>query len=375
MLEAKQSIGGVAILALSALLSGCGTDEPLLVESGSVGLDDAAHDELVAVHVDKYFGKFEPDRMDSFSTFDLYTFNPRDDGPTCIYGSAFRVSVRDIGSEDLQIYLQGGGACWSTLCAANTDANAGILPIGWTDPDPERNPTLAKFNVVYVAYCDGSVHSGDNIVYKADGSIDRRHRGLANLSAALDIAKKRFPSPRRIVLSGSSAGGYGTILGTAVVRLAYPHTRLFVVNDAGPGLSNPADPSLAEAAKNEWKVTQFIPPSCEGCAEGYEFTPIIKWGLDHDPSLRASLFCAQEDAVIGGAFLKMQGPDFQKLLLDESGKVHAAHPDRFERFLWQGTLHTAILAGYYDREIDGISVIDFTTSMLDGGPHWRDLVE
>lgn len=363
-----------ASLAALVLVAGCGHDEKLVIQAGDpVGFDEAAVAELRAVGVDRYFGQFEPEKMQTYGDVDVYSFAPRDDGPTCLYGSPFRVSIRRTGSPDTIIYLQGGGACWSELCAANEDASMGVLPIGWTDADPERNPPLWDFNVVFVAYCDGSVFSGDNVVDEP-GAEKRRHRGLANLTAALDVAKQRFPSPRRLVLSGSSAGGYGTILGTAVVRMAYPKTPLLVLNDAGPGITNPNDPSLMKGATDEWKAMQFVPPSCEGCLESKQFTGVVKWGLDHDPSLRVSTFCARQDAIISNVFLGMNGPEFEKVLLEETGKVHAAHPDRFERFIWQGGAHTAIMGGYYDLEIDGTKLVDFVQAALDGTPEWRDLV-
>jgi len=369
---------GISVLLLAVPLAlGCGHDERLTPPDGAatVGFDEQATTELRAVGVDKYFGQFEPEKVQSYDNVDVYTFAPRDDGPTCLYGSPFRVSVRDMGSKDTIIYLQGGGACWSALCAANEDASMGVQPIGWTDESAERNPPLAGFNVVFVAYCDGSVFSGDNVITGKDGKVERRHRGLANLSAALDIAKKRFPSPRQLVLSGSSAGGYGTILGTAVVRLAYPDTPLLVLNDAGPGVTNPADDSLMKGATEEWKAMQFVPASCEGCIASGQFTGVVKWGLDHDPSLRVSTFCAREDFVISNVFLKMTGAEFEKVLLEETGKVHDAHPDRFKRYFWQGAAHTAILAGYYDLEIDGTKLIDFVQAALDQKPEWRDLIE
>jgi hypothetical protein len=372
------AVPSIAVIAFG-LCVGCGEDERLLrtepQSDASIGFDDAAHDELVAAGADKYLGKFHPSKVTPYSTFDAYEFEPRDDGPTCIYGSPFRVSVRDVGSKDVLIYLQGGGACWSDICAANEDASLGVMPIAWTDADPERNPPLAGFNVVFVAYCDGSVFSGDNVIHAADGSVERRHRGLANLSAALDVARSLYPAPRRIVLAGSSAGGYGTIVGTIVTRLAYPHTPLFVMDDAGPGVTNPNDPSLLNGAKNEWRALDIVPKSCQGCVESGQFTTVIDWSLTHDPSLQVASFSALEDAIIGNVFLGMKGPEFGKVLLAETGKVHAHHPDRYQRYFWPGGAHTAVLAGYYDLEIEGTSLIDFVQAMLVGSPVWRDLVD
>ncbi len=362
-------------LFAALLLLGCGDDEPLAAEGPRAAFDDEAKDELIATGVTKYFGQFTADSMESYETFDAYTFKPRDDGPTCIFGDPYRVSVRDTGSKDLLIYFQGGGACFGDSCGANSKAGVGVQPVGWTDADAERNPALYDFNVVFVSYCDGSVFSGDNVTLAADGSVERRHRGLANLSAALDIAKERFPSPRRVLIAGSSAGGYGTIVGTAVVRMAYEGMPLFVINDAGVGVTNPEDDALINAAKDEWKFAQFVPPSCEGCLESKQFTSLVKWGLDHDPSMRVGVFSAYEDGIIAGLFLGMPGGDYRKLILEETGKVHDAHPDRYQRYFIEGGAHTALLAGYSDVSVRGTRLVDWTAAMLGDGGAWNDVLE
>lgn len=365
------------MFALVLVLAGCGTDEPLAASAntGPIGFDATAVDELQAAGVDKYLGQFTAAKVESSSDGLVYTFTPNDAGPVCLYGDEFRVSTREGSSEDLLIFLQGGGACWSTLCAANTTSGFGVLPLGWTDANPNNNPALANFDVVFVSYCDGSVFSGDNLILASDGSIERRHRGLANLSAGIDVARLRHPNPRRIVLAGASAGGYGTILGALVVRLAYPQTPLFVVNDGGIGLTNPEDPALADAASDEWKVLQFLPASCGDCVENGQFTGIVRWGLDHDPSLRVGDFSSYQDGVIGGVFLDMEGPDFEALLRKETDKLHTAHPDRFQRFFVNGSAHTAFLAGYYSVSVDGQTLIEWVQAMLDGSDEWEDRLQ
>lgn len=363
----------IAVIALA--VAGCGDDEPITDRSTAPGFDEDARTELEAAGVGKYLGAFAPEKTDELSNGEtVYTFAQSDAGPTCIFGTPYRVSVRDVGASDLLIFLEGGGACWSDLCAAKENAGSGVLPIAWTDPAVERNP-LAALNVVFASYCDGSVFSGDNVIIDSTGAVVRRHRGLANLSAALGVAKTRFPNPSRIVLAGTSAGGYGTILGTAVVRLAYPDVPLFVINDAGLGLTNPEDPSVIDAAVDEWKVSSLIPASCAGCLESGQFTSVVGWGLDHDPTLRVAYFSAYRDAIISGVFLNMEGEAFETLMLAETDKLHAAHPDRFERFFVEGSAHTAVLAGYYDATLDGTLLTDWIVAMLDGSPVWRDLLE
>lgn len=365
----------LVVLVGACALSACGADNDYGFDVGrEPGFDPAARQELLDLGVGKYLGQFTPDKtytIDNETTFE-FAPDPTHMGPICFKGDPFRTTIRDTGSRDLLIYLQGGGACWSALCNANTKSVLGVPPIGWTADGVENNP-LRSYNVVFVSYCDGSVFSGDNDFKDPDhGGPDgyRHHHGLANLSAAVDIALEHFPDPDKIVLAGSSAGGYGTLIGTEVTRLAYPHTPLYVINDAGVGLTTKP---VFDAVKTEWKFEQFVPASCKACQIG-QLTQIIGWALDHDPSMRVGAFSSYRDGIIGGGFLRMDPDKFKALLLEETGKVHEQYPHRFERFLVKGGIHTAILGGYPDKAIDGVSIGDWTRRMIDNRYDWPDLL-
>lgn len=346
------------------------------------GLSDAAINDLKAKGLDKYIGKAKPvSHTDNNGTM-VYEFDSKD-GPICLWGDTYRALVRDKGSDNLLIYLEGGGACWTALCAANTTASSAIAESGILDDKATTN-VVASWNVVYVPYCDGSVFSGDNELQAmgpSGGMQTRYHHGVENLTAALDLAKATFPNPKRILLAGSSAGGYGTLVGTALTRFEYPHTPLIVFNDAGLGLSNPTDPTTYNQIKAEWKFDQYIPDSCTECQGGQQ-TALIAWGLRNDPTLEVSAFSSYGDAVIGGTFLKMQPADFKALLLQKTGAVHDEFPTRFERFFINGGAHTSLIANQgsttlwgYLTPAQGLSVSDFTAAFVNGTPAWTDHLE
>jgi hypothetical protein len=240
-----------SLLALGS--AACGSDDtpPAPAPGGGSGrLAESARNELIAKGLDKYFGKATPDSEATNADGDtVYTFDPND-GPVCLKGAIFKTIVHETSSDNLMIYLQGGGACWRDFCQATETARDNVVKGGICDQDPSKN-VVGDWNILYVPYCDGSVFSGDNDTTGPDGTPWKFH-GLKNLSAAVDIGKKRFPSPKRILLAGSSAGGYGTIIGTAVVRLQYPDTELMVFNDAGLGLNNPDNPSMIEHIRADW---------------------------------------------------------------------------------------------------------------------------
>jgi len=339
----------------------------------AAGFDDATTKELEGLGWGKYIGQFTPSQIDDGEQFTTYTFAADKKGPICFRGSEFRMSTREAPSDDLLLFLLGGGACWTGTCAASTVTAGSPIPIGWTDGNVDQNP-LGNYDLAFLGYCDGSVFAGDGeVADPAHGAPDgiRYHHGFANLTAGLDVAHARWPHPRRIVLAGSSAGGYGTIIATAVVRLLWPKTRLDVINDAGVGLTNPDRPEMYATIVKDWNLAGRIPADCTACQQG-QFTPLIDWALRRDPTIRVAAFSSYEDAVIGGAFLGMEGPAFKKLLLQQTGAVHDAWPARFERFFIDGDAHTAELAGFYDLKVNGTPLTTWIGDMLDAKPSWQD---
>ncbi len=313
----------------------------------------------------KYLGKSRVAKTTTEGGVTTHELDPAA-GAVCMRGDPYYVSTRRGSSDDLLIFLQGGGACWSGFCLAITAAAETIASdLDALNPEKSTNP-FRDMSVVYLPYCDGSLFAGDvDHDDDGDGKLDRRQRGLANLSAALDIAKATFPKPKRVVLAGSSGGGYGTILATMLVREVYRSQDLLVVNDAGVGLGRPDDPSFVKDILDELAITPLVPASCAGCTDGGHVTPLVGWGLDRDPKLRVATFSSYEDYVISDIFLQVSAASFHGALLSETAKVHAAHPDRYKRFFIGGAAHTSLLGGVNGIVGDDYSAVKLPPGILD----------
>jgi len=242
------------------------------------------------------------------------------------------------------------------------------------------NP-YAGWHVVYVPYCDGGNFASDNVVDYPNGRV--HHRGLANLSAAVDVLRDRFPAPEEISIAGTSAGGFGTFSGYGVVRIAYPDTPILVLNDSGPGLSNDGALARRERQKN-LRSRDVVPPSCTKCGDQLAF--LIDWWLERDELLRVGLFSYLEDWVIADS-LDLSGQEYEELMRDVTSEIQGRHPDRFKRFLVAGVSHT-ILRGaglspdglgtegtYTMLAIDGTQLTDWIADLIVDGPRWQDLVD
>ncbi|HVM98558.1 MAG TPA: hypothetical protein VMT89_19335, partial [Candidatus Acidoferrales bacterium] len=187
----------------------------------------------------------------------------------------------------------------------------------------------------------------------------------------------------KIVVSGSSAGGYGTFSGYGVMRVKYPNTEILVLNDAGPGLQNPQALDMNGDVQNNWKITQFYPPTCPLCFG--EPLYLTDWAMTRDPTLRGSLFSSLHDYVIRD-FLALSPDDYAALLLDISGRVQSRHPDRLKRFFVDNDFHTIMLGigitpdgrpgpTYRNLKIGDTLLPKWVYDFANNGPAWQDLVE
>jgi len=299
-------------------------------------------------------------------------FDPAPEQAICLTGGEFQVNVRPGASDEVLLYLQGGGACWDhDTCYVSQRALMranGAIAGGVVDLDDERNP-FHGWDVVYVPYCDGSLFAGDATV--AYDGVRTFHHGLWNLSAGIDVLAREFPNASRIVVAGSSAGGYGTIPGYAAARVAFPDTPIVVFNDSGPGLDN-ADGIADVATRAErWQHLRRLPASCAECASQTAF--FIDWALERDAMLRVALYSFQDDAIVADFF---RIADYRALLLGVSDELRRRHPERFQRYLPAGSDHTMLLfQQFYTQTVDGVALRDWTQAFLDDGTAWTDVVE
>ena len=340
-------LGFVLFMALS-----CGDDG---ADAPSATLDEL-YDQGLIRYVDVFDPLIAVPPTDE-SGIRRYTFDVPEDpvtaeerGPLCLRGGQYTVDTREGPSDELLIFLQGGGACWPELCSAFEEA--GPLPaIGILNPESEINP-LQDWDVVYLPYCDGSLFVGDvdrvlraSSLGEGEGEHMAYQRGLQNLSAALDIAVEEFPNPSRILIAGISGGGFGTITATPLARFHYPNVPILVFNDSGIGVAKDGDRSFIEnTLLAGWNASTLIPESCVDCTTDGHVTGLIAWTLENDPNLRVSALSYSADFVVAATFLEFFDPQpWTTALLRETADLSAAFPDRYKRFILEGTLHTVLL--------------------------------
>jgi hypothetical protein len=355
-----------------------------------LGLKPSAFIELHNSNVDKYVGDFTPSSsVPAAGGWVKHTFDTAaGDGPLCIDGSPFTVFTRARNPFKLVIYLNGGGACWQNFYFCSTAASAdppGPVGIFGDSFDPGTgaipNP-LADYSMMYVSYCDGSVFTGDNTLadpsFTAGGGT-RHHRGLRNLTAAMDLARAEFPFVSRAVVSGSSAGGFGVAAyAPFVFRFVFGNLpRLLVLNDSGPAVANLSQTTVIQTRANDWQNTQFIPASCTDCTLANQPAELIEWLFENDVNVRESLYTTDADSTIR-FFLSIPTQEgYRSLLLNTHDPIVAEFPDRYRRYIRSGSNVHTILGGslFYTAEIDGVPFHLWVRDFVNQGPLWVDTVQ
>ncbi|NND69622.1 MAG: hypothetical protein HKN19_18670, partial [Halioglobus sp.] len=80
-------------------------------------------EELIAQGIARYLGLYTPMMTETTNNITKYTFGAGD-GPLCQDGSEYHMQTFDQGSANLVIFMEGGGACWSTFCSSSESAQS-----------------------------------------------------------------------------------------------------------------------------------------------------------------------------------------------------------------------------------------------------------
>lgn len=237
----------------------------------------------------------------------------------CDDGSATGIAVNPApGSKKLLVFLMGGGACWDYLsCAVLNSSTHGPMAskqwdsvkaaLGGSILDRGTAQPFADYNLVWVPYCTGDVHSGDNVATYTSGMQQKviHHKGRANLMAFMKRLGATFGDSEKIVFSGSSAGGFGVAINYDLVRPYFPKAKGYMLDDSGPILVGEDVPqNLRQAWIKNWGLESRLAERCPECA--MDLSAMLKHHASDFPQDRMALLSYTQDQVIR-TFLGLRG--------------------------------------------------------------------
>ena len=247
--------------------------------------------------------------------------------PGCAFeGDDYSFYFKKGKSNKLVIFFNGGGACWnSTTCLASLQS---ALPAYVPSDDlPSNNPLLQDgvlnlnnpdnpyrdWSIAYLPYCTGDIHFGSkDTAYLASPGVTKtiRHRGFDNFLYARKWLKRHFihegkmHGPRKILVTGASAGAYGAVLNYAHIKAAFPGAKGYLLADGGSGVFTESLMQDAIRPPNSvWNFAANLPQSVPGMTaatvlDARSFTPAIYSALtNYYPRDRFSQYTTVHDAV------------------------------------------------------------------------------
>eukprot|EP00051_Salpingoeca_urceolata_P014879 m.189857 g.189857 ORF g.189857 m.189857 type:complete len:329 (+) comp18218_c0_seq4:1050-2036(+) len=164
-------------------------------------------------------------------------------GGKCLDGTAAGYYIDGNNSDLFAIYLEGGGACYSKeTCESRAKTSLGSSK-GWPathggsgvySGDASANPDFYNATRVYVPYCTGDVHGGQR-KGPSPGTWNLWFDGHLNfLRIISDLkAKHGLGKATQVLLTGSSAGGIGTLGNADTLKDLLPNARVWAAPQAG----------------------------------------------------------------------------------------------------------------------------------------------
>lgn len=243
----------------------------------------------------------------------------------CLYGAEYSFYVRpnEEPSDNLLIYFQGGGACWDGFTCGSIGQFASFFDVSPTlmnfyqqgifDLDNENNP-LRDYNMIFLPYCTGDVHSGNNQLtldvpeeLGADfETIDVFFNGYNNSQLVLDWVYDNFAEPEQIVVTGCSAGGYGAVTSAPFVMEHYEGIPTVLIADASAGVLTPDWQGSITWGSLE-VLPEFIPDLANVALEDYDTTFHIEQSAIYFPENQFAQFNSYIDGVQVGFYAATQG--------------------------------------------------------------------
>ncbi len=298
----------------------------------------------------------------------------------CSDGSPTGIGVSPGTGPDLVLYLEGGGAC-SSAFTCFTLQTASLGPFGsaqFADLLPSRAPgslldrtlpgsPFADATLVYIPYCTGDVHGGDRVATYENPNRTVHHVGHSNILAYLARLAPTFPDPRRLVVTGSSAGGFGSLVNYPTFRERWPRSQGFVIDDSGPPLPTDGGPLVIQPGLTAWGLSELLPTVCDDAvACGRNLSLALKSLLGRYPDNRFGLVSWSADPVIS-AFFGLSSSRFPVLLDELIASVIEPAPNA-RAFVKSGSGHT--LFGEPTTEQAGVSLATWVGQEVEGSGAW-----
>lgn len=320
----------------------------------------------------------------AFADIDGWIEYPTGGDTLCARGEPYSFFVKPGTSDKVIIDFIGGGACWDAeTCDVDTatftdsvealreQARSGLQ--GVYDKNNPANP-YAGWTHVVVPYCTGDVHWGksDETYTRANGTtFVIHHRGSINAQAVIDWVKTNYPAPGQVLVTGCSAGSYGSVYYTPHIREAFPNAALRQFGDSGVGIMTP---EFREEGLPRWNISAAAPrwiPDLDPARIDYKtltLTEYYRRAAAYYPDVQFSQYNTAFDFIQRIFYYRMGGdPDYWSgQMYDSVAGIHATTPN-FRSYVGPGNAHCATVDNdFYNVTSNGVMLNTWLTNYAQG---------
>jgi hypothetical protein len=283
------------------------------------------------------------------------------------------------GSKKLAIFLEGGGACFSQKTCPMNPATRGSMfnGSGIYDRSNADSP-LADWNLVYVPYCTGDLHAGNNPKGNVPGVGPQQFVGYANLDLFIDRLIPTFPDATQVLLTGVSAGGFGAFFNGPHVARRFPQAAMVVLDDSCPPLSTKGLPSCFQKVMRQlWNLDATVLADCgTDCAKQDDYLVDLASHYERGANHVTGFLNSFDDATditwytYGAESCPIPAPALStatfEAALQELRQVGGGANNRFATYYVASTSHTWLGGPFYSTTVKGTRLVDWTRDLLGG---------
>ncbi len=310
----------------------------------------------------------------------------------CMNGTTTGIGINLGTSNRVLVYLEGGGACFDFITCSSVAGQDGFdgADLGTFAPSLDRygifnrssmtNP-MRDWTFVYVPYCTGDVHGGTNPA----GFGGRRQVGYTNMTRYLRRVVPTFPDAEQVLLTGSSAGGFGALVNYDQAQTMWGCSPVYMLDDSGPPMSDDTmRPCLQQKTREFWNIV--VPEDCPQCAQedGGGLVNVWPYLAQKYPDRRFGLLSTMGDMTIRffygfGNHRTCSGPagmsvaQYTRGLEDLRDNIFSPYDGQLEVFFQPGEGHTFLGRSLDTPMAGGITLAEWIRRFLNDEPTWTDV--
>ncbi len=264
---------------------------------------------------------------------------------------------------------------------------------------------MRNFTKIFIPYCTADIHFGArDTTYEAEGlEWTIRHRGTDNFLAVLEWLKENgeaeygidFEEVGNVLITGSSAGGYGAAAGFPFITAMTPNARHHLVADASIGALTESfyEEVIYDAEDPEgasWGILDGLPDFVPGLDESMlaqigqdveSFTPMLYSTLaNYQPKANFATLNSNLDGVQIGFYAlcgvnPAEAPFEWYRILEQTNSALSSIPN-FRFFTDDGSFHTFLATNRrtYQPGATGVAVADWLKlNVRPGRTGWESL--